>query len=540
MRLPRDPWSACSLVLLLGVLALMLATFLDYGLTVDEGVQNRYGRRLVRWYATLGQDKSASDTNDIFYYGGFFELTMQAALPLVSRVVPLGVYDARHLVNALFGFAGFVAAWGIGRQLAGPAGGFLSALFLVLTPQFYGHAFANPKDIPLASLFALSAWAALWASATVPRPGWREIVVTGIVIGLASGIRVAAIVLCGFTALLWLGCLWLRSREEGASRPLPGWRDLLRLGLALLGVAAIAWTVMLAFWPFGQIKPFRNPIVAFQKFSNFWEGVTVLYDGQLLIARDVPRWYLPHMYLLNLPEFYFLAWLLGGASLVALLARRAFGGADAKRRLLESLFVLSLATLPVAWVVLRRTPIFNVNRHVLFVVPFLAVLAGVSAAVFLGRPGWSRARILAAVGLGLLLLLTAVDMVQLHPYQYVYYNRLFAGGVAGAAGRYETDYWGSSYKEGIEWLLEHYPERPPRERVRVAGYSTSRVPFWYYLGRSEAGRRLFEAVEVEQSPHVVFGPTAIREHEKVEGRVLHVVERQGTPLLYIFEVRAPE
>jgi len=173
MKLPRNPWSTCSLLLLVGVLALMLATFLDYGLTVDESVQNRYGRRLVRWYATLGQDKSASDTNDIFYYGGFFELTMQMALPLVSRILPLGVYDARHLVNLLFGFSGFVAAWGIGRQLAGPAAGFLSALFLVLTPQFYGHAFANPKDIPLASLFALSAWAALWASDKVPRLGWR-------------------------------------------------------------------------------------------------------------------------------------------------------------------------------------------------------------------------------------------------------------------------------------------------------------------------------------------------------------------------------
>jgi len=65
-----------------------------------------------------------------------------------------------------------------------------------------------------------------------------------------------------------------------------------RLGLALLGVGATAWAVMLAFWPFGQIKPFRNPILAFQKFSNFWDTVTVLYDGQLLIARDLPRWYL--------------------------------------------------------------------------------------------------------------------------------------------------------------------------------------------------------------------------------------------------------
>jgi hypothetical protein len=300
------------------------------------------------------------------------------------------------------------------------------------------------------------------------------------------------------------------------------------------------FVAMLAFWPYAQARPFRNPFRAWQKFSNFLATMTVHYEGQLIGAADVPRWYIPHMYLLNLPEFYFLAWLLGAASVVVLLKRRALASPEARRRVLQALWVLSLALVPVAWVVLRRVPLYNGNRHLLFVVPFLAVLAGVSVAVFPGRPGGFTARALAGAALLALLLRTAVDMVELHPYQYLYYNRLFAGGLARAADRYETDYWGATVKEGIEWVVAHYAERTPRRRITIGAYANTVVPFRYYLSRSEAGRRLFEPAMVVQDPDVVLAPTAYRQHEEVKGTLLHVVARQGAPLLYIFEVRPPE
>src|SRR5262249_39739558 len=156
-----------------------------YGITWDEGMHNRYGRRVVRWYTSLGGDTGATDPNGLYFYGGLFELAAYGA----ERVSPLGLYETRHLVNVLFRFVGFVAAWGLGAHLGGPAAGFLSAFFLALTPAFYGHAFANPKDIPLASLFALAAWVALRASERGLALGWREALPSGVAIGLAAGVR---------------------------------------------------------------------------------------------------------------------------------------------------------------------------------------------------------------------------------------------------------------------------------------------------------------------------------------------------------------
>ena len=45
------------------------------------------------------------------------------------------------------------------------------------------------------------------------------------------------------------------------------------------------------------------------------------------------------------------------------------------------------------------------------------------------------------------------EMVQLHPYQYIYFNQV-SGGVEQAFNRDETDYWGASHREAAVWLNE--------------------------------------------------------------------------------------
>jgi hypothetical protein len=61
----------------------------------------------------------------------------------------------------------------------------------------------------------------------------------------------------------------------------------------------------------------------------------------------------------------------------------------------------------------------------------------------------------------------------------------------------------------------------------------SHVPFWYYLGPGAV-----ETTNVE--PHVFFATTTFGDHQKTPGRVVHVVRRQGVPLLYVFEQRPPK
>jgi hypothetical protein len=70
--------------------------------------------------------------------------------------------------------------------------------------------------------------------------------------------------------------------------------------------------------------------------------------------------------------------------------------------------------------------------------------------------------------------LPAIEMVRLHPYQYVYFNHL-AGGARGADGRYMLDYWGLALKQASTELLRVIAERgiQPQDgrkwRVAVCG-----------------------------------------------------------------------
>jgi hypothetical protein len=48
--------------------------------------------------------------------------------------------------------------------------------------------------------------------------------------------------------------------------------------------------------------------------------------------------------------------------------------------------------------------------------------------------------------------------VQLHPYEYIYYNKL-VGGPQGAFRRFEMDYWATSYKQATEYLNRVAPEK---------------------------------------------------------------------------------
>jgi Dolichyl-phosphate-mannose-protein mannosyltransferase len=487
----------------------------------------------VLWYATLGEDSRATYQNDLQLYGGFFELVVQAMRPLSG----LEVFDNRHLVNALFGFVGFVAAWGLGRHLGGPIAGFLSALLLALTPSFYGHAFANPKDLPFASLYALAAWMALRGSEHVTRLGWREIVPTGIAIGLAAGVRVAGIVLFGYAAALWFGCLWLSQGEASSPSGRAPARARLRVALACLGTLILGWTVMVAVWPWAQLDPLRNPWRGLTRITNFYETLGVLHAGALLTSGTIPRTYIPEWLALTLPEFYFLALALGLVTVIIRFPDRRRGPA-AWRRPFQILWLAALAGAPVLWVVVRHTPLYNGYRHLLFVVPSLAVLAGLAIAGFFSTRIPRAGKAAAAVALAASLALTVVDMVQLHPYQYVYFNRLFAGGLARAADKYDTDYWGASYGEAIAWVVRHYSGQDLREKVRVTGESGHALQ--RYLTQTEERRRRFQHVRFEEDPHVVLARGNYRQYgDEVPGRLIHVVMRQGAPLLYVFEARAP-
>lgn len=516
-------------VLLFALMVLIALTFPDYGLGWDEERHRTYGELAVRWYSSLFRDDSIFQHLNLYLYGAFFDLLSQ----LVSHLIPIGFYEGRHLLTAFFGFSAVVLVYLTAVNMAGYMSGFFSTLFILATPAFYGHLFVNHKDIPFATLFLLSLYLMIRVGERTPRPGNSLLVILGLAIGLTMGIRVGGALLLGYLALSWTAQLLWKRRLGLVSLDL---RSAVRYLLIPLGLTSlIAWLVMLLFWPWAQLSPILNPIKALLLTARFteWQG-RVFFDGQFYDSDKIPPHYLPTWFAVSLPEFYFVAILLGCFLAASFVLKLRGGSSDFSRAAKIGLLVIAICA-PIVAATLLRSVVYDGIRQFLFVLPLLAVLAGVSTASFLR----SRHRGVLKVSMGGLLLgsvfLTTLDMLQLHPYEYVYFNRLFGGSLTSAATRFETDYWGLSYKEGAEWLVRNY--RPDSAaRIRVANCS-ARFQSDYFLEKSPEGRQRFVGVPPNGDPQIFLATTRFGCQALVRGDLLHVVSRMGTPLLYIFEVR---
>jgi hypothetical protein len=513
-RALRDPWLAASLAGLVGLLGLIAVFGRDAGVTWDEGFQLQYGERVLAWFRSGFRDRSALEYLDLYLYGGLFDAPAQ----WIVGWSPLDPYETRHLLTALVALLGIYGTWLLAAAIGGRRAGFFAAATLALTPAWIGHGLFNPKDIPFATATVFVTVAAQRIVLGEGQLRIRELVWAGAALGIALGVRPGGFFVLSYPML----AIALRHFSSGkavsvissAASVLP----------RLLLMTVIAWAIMLSAWPWAQVDPISRPFEAIYAASHFnWAGET-LFEGRRIASTELPASYLPVWFGITLPEIYWVAALAGIVSLV--LAARA----RSRRALAVGMIAFSLL-LPLTAAVVTRPTLYDAHRHFLFLFPPLAALSGIALATFSSDVRiWKSVR-MTALGVWLFAaLLVGIEIVQLHPYEYVYFNRS-VGGLPGAAGRYETDYWGASYREGLSWVVKHVSQSRPLALAACDSSSAGRL-FYYVQNWPEAKGR-FSVVDDPARADLFLAVTRLDCHRRVPAEVLHVIERQGVPLLYV-------
>jgi hypothetical protein len=119
-------------------------------------------------------------------------------------------------------------------------------------------------------------------------------------------------------------------------------------------------------------------------------------------------------------------------------------------------------------------------------------------------------------------------MRQLHPYEYIYFNRL-SGGLRRQANRFETDYWGLTYREGFDWVIRNVDPGHSRKITVAACNANSQLR--YFRTRMWRARRF---IVEDRSEHAQIHLGMLRgECRDVPGTIIHSVERLGVPLMYV-------
>jgi hypothetical protein len=518
-----DAYDLATAALLAALVVLVFVTYDSYAISNDEQVQQHYGELIVAYYASGFADQSLFHYENLYLYGGLFDVLAALIQHLVSFVDP---YDVRHIFCALIGVAGIAAAWATARQVAGPRAGAIAAFALAACGPWYGSMFNHTKDIPFAAAMMGAIYFLFRAARNLPRPRRRDVVWFGILLGAALGIRVLGLLMVGYAGFAMVTRI-LQLRDTTM-------RDRLSLfAQSVVDMApafVIAYAIMIAAWPWSALAPL-NPLRGLIDFGEFHYQIHTLLNGHIYTMNDVPRWYVPAYLVIKLPLLA-----LAGAAIASLsVFWRDRTAAHASDRRMETALLALIALFPVACEVVDQGPAFTGLRHFLFVVPAFAALAGIGLDWLL-RELAALGRIAeagAAAVIAALLIWNAVILVELHPYQYIYYNPL-VGGLEGASRLYVTDYWVYIMPEAVDDLeayVSKLDKTAPGRRYSVA-VCGERLPF-----EKEAGPRLQWTDDWKKADFFI-APTHMNCDRTLAGKVIATISRLGAPIGVVKDRRA--
>ena len=409
----------------------------------------------------------------------------------------------------------------------------LSLLFLFFTPQFLDNglaslirnAFSQPQSFFGALLRNLSSSfgrtkADIYIQITLVTLIWLKLIYLIISAGLIGLLYrrqfPEALKLFGWNILLAGSALGLTTSIRilgpliGLLVAIYAWQKAGKKSWPMIFVyAGIALAVMLATWPYLWPNPVARLIESWHVMSQYpWPG-SVLFNGQYYRSFNLPRSYLPVLLAIQITEPI---WPLFFLSLVLLW----------KKKYLLIATVLWFV-LPLAALIISRSPLYDNFRQVIFILPPVFFVCGLGVDWLFQRLSQPMVRGLIVAAL---ILPGIVVGVQLHPYEYIYYNS-FIGGVPGAQGRFELDYWATSYRAAMDYVNSI---APANGKIFVAGPS--------YIAAIYARRDLKIYMDIDMNTQV-FDYAIITTRYGVDrtdfpnAPVVYAIQREGMPLSVI-------
>ena len=482
------PWLAAAVCLLFA--AAGIAMLDDYGTGVNDQQQRNFA--IVNADYVMGREDTFLVAQDRFY-GIVFEMPLLMAERALGLEDSRDIYWMRHLLtHLLFIVGGFFCGLLVYRMFGSRWVALLAMLLFLLHPRLYAHSFFNGKDIPFAAMFMIALYLMHRA---FRQDSVGAFALLGVVVGLAINLR-------PFALLLPAAVLAMRGLDWWfASNPLRRKRILATGGVFAAAVLLSVYISHPYYW--------ENPLRFFDGLQTFSQHPTLswsIFQGRLYSSFEVPPEYVPVWFGITAPP---VALLLGGVGALAVCWRGLRSpGLILRSGELRFLFAaLGCFVLPAAVVIALEMNTYDGWRHLYFLwgpfcllaaaglrwragrgggeLPAARLLRGIRSAVFRGkgRPGRAGAgggnlRQIVVYGIAVAGIANIVyAIVSLHPHQQMYFNLLVNRAEEDELGqRYTMGFAGAAYRQGIEYLLEQYPDETlyipkgrPHSKVLPAG-----------------------------------------------------------------------
>lgn len=409
-------------------------TYKDYGATADEWTEKRAVENLSIYlklptsYESINNKKYHDNLDYEFGHHPLVSKYQRSYQLLQNALNFKDYYEWGHLINLVFGSVIFIVIYCMFFvQYKSSTRSILPVAFLVLCGRFLGDIPTNNKDIPFAILYIACLASIYFLSSKAVDKNLR-IILLGLLFGLTQTFRTV-----GFSIyFVYLGYFLYSNRWNI--------KEFLDFILELFIIAVFSLFVSVSLFPWLGSNFFANfysLLLDAKSFGN-WDD-TIFFEGKFLFKGDRPWYYLFTWIFITTPVF-----ILGLIFLIPFKFRKLIN---------NKLFVVSLLAffVNILLYLFLQPVVYNGIRHFLFLVPLMVIMSSVVLYEITKNKK-------AFVVFSAFILLNAVSILRtftiLHPYEYIYFNELI-GGLKGASGRYELDYWGATYKEATDWIVNN-------------------------------------------------------------------------------------
>lgn len=422
------------------LLILMAFMSLDSGISGDEYFEEDQAEYIFNFYNTLGKDTTAINPPYTLekYYGQSFS-TLAYTINKLFNINSF--YESRHLLNSISGWILILFSGLTANLLFGWRSGIITILFIFFSPKILGHSWNNPKDIPFAMTYTLTIYFIFKFIRDLPNIKKRNIFFLIIGIAGAISIRIGGLIIIPYL-FLFTGIYYITKKEFYSVKEFVKATKVIGI---LLSISIVGYFVGLLLWPFGIKDPINNPLEALKEMINYEVGLNQLFEGKIQLSKELPWFYGLKYILISSPIIIFIGLLI---FIITIPFRE-----DKKNNYKFYSFLLFAFAFPIAYTIYKHSNLYGGWRHLLWTYSPIVILSAGGFEYLLNKS--NKYIKYGTLSIILVLLWHPVKHTfKNHPHQYVYYNQL-VGGVNGAYGKYEMDYYYHSLKAGADWLIEN-------------------------------------------------------------------------------------
>jgi len=451
-------WRTVFLVLSAFILVLLPSLSHSYGQNGDEWLEIIYGQDIYNYFfhgdkQALSYENKSLQFKGMELYGGLFDYYTE----ILHRWFPnIFILDLKHFCNALIGavmmiFTGLFT-FRISKKWSVAV---VALLFIFLSPRLFGESMNNPKDIPHACGFIIAMYGLMALLQDFPNKIWKHAIILGLGFGLAFGSRPAGGLLLGSYIVVFTGLYYFLNKDFRAGLKADNSKLLKKLLLAMVTVLLGGYIIGLSAWPFGFESPIAHSLESLKGMTNIDIVLRVLFEGSFHYNNHMPWYYEFKWIAISNPIIV----LLGVVLFVVLILR-----AKKQYGLYPVIVVVYAALFPLLYMIYKHSSMHDTWRHVFFVYVYWVVAAALgwdllTTFITNAKLKWIPIAI-AIVGL----LPSVIWIFKSHPNEYVYFNEL-EGGVKGAFGYYDLDYYQNTNKQAADWILKNVKPIPGRKVI---------------------------------------------------------------------------